>query len=281
MAGTKHKLEHNRFRSVKVGNAGKGLTMVELLIALFLGSLLVLTFYQLLTTQNQTHAVYDDTSEMQQNLRAAMDRISRDTMMAGVGKPSWSTINGVDASSWFNAESGWRPYRVSSSDGNNALDLIGCFSPSMSHLSADRPVGATTLALNNGEGGNFNTSTLQDISIGAAENAKVTSVSGDLLAIDTNPNLPGNQGLAFVEPANTYICAVTWLTYSIGTNNVLYVDAHQGQGNQAVAQDISAMTITVSGRLLTIQLTARTANPDRTTGRYVTSQVTTGVFVRN
>ena len=87
--------------------------MVELLIALFLGSLMVMTFYQLLMTQNRTHSLYDDTAEMQQNLRAAMDRLSRDAMSAGLGKPSWSTINGMDASCWYNAGNAYTPYRVS------------------------------------------------------------------------------------------------------------------------------------------------------------------------
>jgi len=255
--------------------------MVELLIALFLGSLVVLTFYQLLITQNKTYALYDDTAEMQQNLRAAVDRISRDAMAAGCGKPLWSTINGVDASSWYNAGNGWTPYRVSTNGSNNNLDLVGCFSPTVSHLNVDAAVSATTITLNSAEGGNFNTSNSQDISIGTAENAKVVFVSGDTLTIDTNPSMGGNQGLTLLEPANTYVCGVTWVTYSIGAGNVLYADAHQGLGNQAVAQDISAMTLTLTGKLLTINLTGRTAIPDRTTGQYITSQVTNQVFLRN
>ena len=255
--------------------------MVELLIALFLGSLIVLTFYQLLMTQNKTHSLYDDTGEMQQNLRAAMDRLSRDAMSAGLGKPSWTTINTVDVSGWYNAGTAYTPYRVTVNGANNNLDLIGCFGATVSHLSADAAVNQTTLNLNAGEGVNFNTTTLQDISIGAAENAKVTNVAADILTIDTNPTLGGNQGLLLVEPTNTYVCVVTWVTYSIGANDVLYIDAHQGQGNQAVAQDISAMTLNLTGKLLTINLTGRTAKPDTTTGQYITSQATNQVLLRN
>jgi len=255
--------------------------MVELLIALFLGSLIVMTFYQLLMTQNKTHALYDDTAEMQQNLRAAIDRLSRDAMSAGLGKPLWSTINGQDASPWYNGGNGWTAYSISANGTNNNLDLIGCFNSIVSHLNTDSAVGATVITLNSGEGSSFNTTTLQDMSIGAAENAKVMNVVGDSITIDTNPSAAGNQGLALLEPANTYVCVVTWLTYSIGANNTLYVDAHQGQGNQAVAQDISAMTLNLTGKLLTINLTGRTANPDRTTGQYVTSQVTNQVLLRN
>ena len=275
MGRKEYKLQHDRFRSVE------GLTLVELLIALFLGSLIVLTFYQLLMTQNNTHSRYDEAAEMQQNLRVAIDRISRDAMLAGLGKPSWSTINGVDASSWYNGGNGYTAYRIGVSGSNNTLDLIGCFGTTVSHLNADAAVGATGVALNSGEGTNFNTTTLQDISIGAAENAKVMSVSGDSLTLDTNPSVGGNQGFVLLEPSNTYVCVVTWLTYAIGLNNMLYLDAHQGQGNQAIAQDISAMTLSVTGKLLTITLTGKTANPDRTTGQYITSQVTNQVLLRN
>ena len=275
MGRKEYKLQHDSIRSIK------GLTMVELLIALFLGSLITLTFYQLLITQNNTHARYDEAAEMQQNLRVAIDRISRDAMLAGLGKPSWSTINGMDASPWYNAGNGYRAYRIGVSGSNNTLDLIGCFNTIVSHLSADGAVGSTAINLNAGEGANFNTTTLQDISIGAAENAKVMSVTGDSLTIDTNPSVGGNQGLALLEPANTYACLVTWVTYSLGANNTLYIDSHQGQGNQAVAQDISAMTLSVTGKLLTINLTGSTANPDRTTGQYITSQVTNQVLLRN
>ena len=62
--------------------------MVELLIALFLGSLIVMTFYQLLITQNKTHALYDDTAEMQQNLRA----VYRPSLTRRDVGRSWQTV---------------------------------------------------------------------------------------------------------------------------------------------------------------------------------------------
>ena len=105
-------------------------------------------------------------------------------------------------------------------------------------------MGATTITLNNGEGANFNTTTLQDISIGAAENAKVMNVTADI-AHDRHKSRrwPAIRGSCSLSRPIRYVCVVTWITYSLGADNVLYIDAHQGQGNQAVAQDISAMTL--------------------------------------
>ena len=270
-----YKLQYHRLRDIGA------FTLIELLIGIVLSSVTAIVLYDLMTTQSRTYSIQDDIAEMQQNLRVAVERISRDMMMAGFGKPRWSTINGQDASAWYNVANTYTPYRITLSAGNNAIDIVGCVDTIVSQVNADAAVGATAITLSAGQGVNFNITTKQDINIGGAENAKVTAVAGDVLTIDTNPALAGNQGLQLVEPANTMVCLVKWVTYSLGANNGFYVDAHQGQGSQPVAQNITAMTLSISGNLLTIILTGRTRNPDRTTGQYITSQVTDNVFLRN
>jgi prepilin-type N-terminal cleavage/methylation domain-containing protein len=271
----KRQLQHNCLRSIR------GFTLIELLIGLALSCLIAVVLFELLSSQNRTYSIQDDISEMQQNLRVAVERISRDVMSAGLGKPSWSTINGVDASSWYNTTNAYTPYTITSSGGNNTIDIIGCIETTVSRLSADAAAGSVTITLSAGEGGNFNTTTKQEINIGAVENAKVTGVAGDTLTIDTNPSSGGNQGLLYAQPANTLVCLVKWVTYSLGGDHVLYINTHQGEGNQPLAQNITAMTISISGKLLTLNLTGSTSRPDRTTGQYMTTQVTNKVLLRN
>ena len=114
------------------------------------------------------------------------------------------------------------------------------------------------------------------------ENAQVTAINGDQLTIDTSSIAPNNQPLAFTHPAGSVVCLVEWVTYSLASN-VLYVHRHHGSGDtrQPVAEDITAMTISIAGKLLTINLTASTKNPDRTTGQYFTTSVTNNVLLRN
>ena len=114
-------------------------------------------------------------------------RLTEETPAAGISGPAYT------------------PYSIGLVGTNNTLDLIGCFGATVSHLNADAAVNQTTLTLNNGEGVNSNTTTLQDISIGAAENAKVINVNADTLTIDTNPTTAGDPGLLLLEPANTYV----------------------------------------------------------------------------
>jgi prepilin-type N-terminal cleavage/methylation domain-containing protein len=250
-----------------------GFTLIELLIGIALSSILVVVLYELLTTQNRTYSLQDDAAEMQQNLRVAVEKISRDLMSTGFGKPAWSSINQADASAWYNSAAGWVPYQITTVGSNNAIDIVGCFESTVSHLNANAAVGATTLVLQAGEGANFNSTTRQDINMGSVENAKVTNVAGDTLTI--------NHALVNFEPVGALVCVVKWVTYSVDNDNVLYVNEHQGQGNQPVAQDITAMTIGIAGKLVTVNMTGRTKNPDRTTGQYITSQVTNNVRLRN
>jgi type IV pilus assembly protein PilW len=61
----------------------KGITLIELLIALVIGSILIAALYQTFIKQQKTYAVQDQVVEAQQNVRVAMDIIVRNVRMAG------------------------------------------------------------------------------------------------------------------------------------------------------------------------------------------------------
>jgi type IV pilus assembly protein PilW len=61
----------------------KGFSLVELLIALVMGSLLVAASYRTLIGQHKTYTVQDEVAEAQQTVRAAMDTIVRYVRIAG------------------------------------------------------------------------------------------------------------------------------------------------------------------------------------------------------
>lgn len=240
----------------------------------------MLVLYELLSSQNRVYAVQDDMSEMQQNLRIAMERISRDLTMAGFGKPSrlgtptWPTLNGISGLDFS--------IRVT---GGNTLDIVGCLDPPDGHASGTLNTGVTSISLASGEGANFNTATKSDISIGGKENAKITSIAGDTLSIDTNPTLGGSQGLVYAYPSGTPIYAVKYVTYSVDASDpnapVLRMDEHQGAGQQPVAQYVEIVGVTLTGNALDMTLTGRTRKADYTTGQYTRAQMQSRVFLRN
>jgi prepilin-type N-terminal cleavage/methylation domain-containing protein len=260
--------------------AVKGFTLIELLVGVVLSSLVSLALYNLLVSQNRTYALQDDVSEMQQNLRIASERISRDLTMAGFGKPSrlgtstWPQLNGISGLDFS--------IRVT---GGNTLDIVGCLDPADGQAAGALAVGATTITLQPGGGASFNTTTKSDISIGGHENAKVVSVAGDTLTIDTNPIVAGNQGLTYGYPAGVPIYAVKYVTYSVDTSDpsapVLRVDEHRGAGQQQVAQYIEVENVTMTGNALDLTFTGRTRNPDRTTNQYTRLQIQNRIYLRN
>ena len=260
--------------------SSKGFSLVELLIAVALSSLISLGLYGALSSQQIIYSVQDDISEMQQNLRLATERISRDVSMAGFGRPSglgsaaWPLLNGIAG----------LDYSIKIT-GTDCLDIVGCLDPPDGHCARELVKGTTCITLAQGEGANFNTSTKSDISIGGKENAKIVNVAGDTLTVDTNPLMSGNQGLAYNYAVGVPIYSVKYVTYSVDRSmqneTMLRVDEHRGAGRQQVAQCVDIASATLSGNILDLILMGRTAKPDRTTNRYMYLQIQSRTYMRN
>ncbi len=259
---------HYYFRAIS------GLSLVELLVAVVLGSIVIVALYNLLITQRRTYAVQDEIGEVQQNLRVAMEKISRDLQMAGFGKPFWATIGGVNL--------GLQPPFSVRITGGDVIEIVGCLTPAAARLSSAVNANSANLTLQAGEGAKFNTTTKADISIEGRENARIVSISGNTLTADRDPGAGGVEGVLYSYPAGSKLYLVHYVTYSVNSSsNILVVDEHQGSGNQPIAMNISSMSASRSGNFITVTLTGKTRNPDRTTGQYGTSQLTNKIRLRN
>jgi type IV pilus assembly protein PilW len=64
---------------------GQGFTLIELMIALAITSIIVVASFTVLTTSNKATRANDQVAGMQYNARAAMELMSRDIKMAGFG----------------------------------------------------------------------------------------------------------------------------------------------------------------------------------------------------
>jgi hypothetical protein len=245
------------------------------LLAILLSCLVGLVLYQMYYTQDRTYTLQSEISEMQQNLRVAIEKISRDLAMAGFAQPSWTTING---------ESGidFQGIRVT---GGTVLDVVGAFDGAQGTLATKTVVGATVLEVTSGDGENFQGKEKIDINIGGRENAKITNKNGSTLTIDTDPYAAGLQGVQYEYPAGTPVYLVKWKTYWVDTAKptepLLRVDEHIGSGSQPLALFITGMEITRSGGMAYMTISGKTRNPDRTTGLHTVGRVSNQIMLRN
>ncbi len=70
----------------------RGLTLVELMVALAICFIVIGAVYRAFTSQQRTYAIQDQVAEAQQNARVAMNILMRDLWMAGHGKPEGDVV---------------------------------------------------------------------------------------------------------------------------------------------------------------------------------------------
>lgn len=67
----------------RIIHENKAFTLIELMVALVISAVIVAAIYSAYAVQQKTYLAQDQVAEMQQNIRAAMDLLSRDVRMAG------------------------------------------------------------------------------------------------------------------------------------------------------------------------------------------------------
>ena len=72
-----------------LGRRQKGLSLIELLVALVVAAIVIAGVYRTFAVQQKNFIVQEQVSEAQQSVRAVMDMIARDIRMAGFGRPEW------------------------------------------------------------------------------------------------------------------------------------------------------------------------------------------------
>ena len=73
----------------------RGVSLVELLIALVLSSILIFVLYKTFIRQQKTYVVQEQVFDVQQNARAVMARMVREIRMAGFGRIAGEHVPGV------------------------------------------------------------------------------------------------------------------------------------------------------------------------------------------
>jgi len=80
---------------MKDSKGERGVTLVELLVALVLSSILIFVLYKTFIRQHKTYAVQEQVFDLQQNARAMMARMVREIRMAGFGRVAGEHVPGA------------------------------------------------------------------------------------------------------------------------------------------------------------------------------------------
>jgi len=266
----------------------KGVTLVELMIALMMSGILIAALYRTFIGQQRTYTVQEQVVDMQQNIRVSIHRMMSEIRMAGFGN-----VNNA-----LNLVGGVNGFTQVITPNNNTLTIVGGFKqvkrdngdPILINSVGKDPTGKNTLTLNYATD-NFDGAKHHFISIGGLESNTVASRSGSVLTL----NLP----LTLIPRAGTPIFKIQAITYDLGLSdgkNVLRRNENTGGGAFAVAENIENVQfeyfdangnqtgIPSNIRMLKVTVTARTDMPDPEFAGgdgYRRRQIASNIYIRN
>lgn len=109
----------------------RGFTLVELLIAMAIASVLGMAGVSLFSTSNWAYKVNEDVAEAQQNARVSMERLTKDIRAAGFGLPDpplptfWFDVNGNTAQDAGETFTSPITVTTSSSTAPDSITIVG------------------------------------------------------------------------------------------------------------------------------------------------------------
>lgn len=267
----------------------KGITLIELLVAFVISSLLLAAVYRTFINQQKTFAVQEQVVDMQQNVRAAINRMVTELRMSGFGNVSMVL-----------------PVTFTTGTFNNVLNLN---TPTAGALTIVSAVGGTSIltmeggvgqtqvvvsTLTDGQGNAlFDTVNRRYISIGGLESYMVTSVDNGTKTITLN------GPLIFSHSIGTPVFTIKALSYQVAVVNgipTLLRDENLGDGAQPQADNIENLQFTYLGadgnptlnppdvRIIRVSLRARTEGQDPNLENgdgYRRRQIASNIHLRN
>ena len=264
----------------------KGVTLIELLIALVISSILIAGIYRTFIHQQKTYATQEQVADMQQNVRVAINRMIREIRMVGFGGKNENTKGDNDIITAFVTVNGFaniiNPVNDTIVDGINhdQITVIGAFRQ-IGILAAAANAGDNTININYIGNTKFDTDKKKYMCINGRYNYEVDPTKPPITLAKTAANPPGTLNESHV--AGELVFLVEAITYGLekdpnGTP-VLFRDSNTGGGNQDVAEyvedlqfryvladntevDLPGNPKDVRGVRITIQARTRLSDPE-------------------
>lgn len=212
-------------------NCNRGITLVELMIALAVTSIIVTAGFTVLTTTDKSTKANEQAAGTQQNARLAMELIARDVKLAGfrmplspnlpVGGTAGNCAPGGTSSAIKPVDKVSAASALPNDDGPDTISLIVPRTNPSWTLSQVVPVAPATsfnaitlnaTAVTEMQAEGMVNSTNAYVSIGGVVTEQVTTSSGSTINLTNTFNMP------VTFPVGTQVYLLQCITYSIGSN---------------------------------------------------------------
>ena len=267
----------------------KGITLIELLVALVISGILIGAIYHTFIGQQKTYTVQDQVVDMQQSVRGSINRMMREIRMAGFGNVSMLlpapygsgpgvTVNGKTYNDVVNLDT---PVAGA------VTILLGVGSTTLTAVPASNQV--TVSSLTDSEGNTlFDTGNRKYVSVGGVESYTITNITGKTLTLSGN--------LTYNHSPGVLVYGIRAVSYQVNGTQTLLRDENTGAGAQAVADNIESLQfgyLDANGnppaknadiRVVQITLKARTGMSDaeyKTNGGYRERQISSEAHLKN
>jgi type IV pilus assembly protein PilW len=200
-------------------NKKEGLTLIELLIALVLSSILIAALYRVFISQQKAYTVQDQVADMQQNVRGAIGQMVREIRMAGYGGnlAFFGNINGFTSI-------------ITPAD--HSITII--LADEIGALKQNAAKGTNQLKVTNARV--FNTDRKKYLCLNGLNHYLVQGIEGDTISLTTS--------LVEGHPINEPVYLVKAISYDLGlkgSKTILRRNENTGGGAQPLAENIESL----------------------------------------
>jgi len=201
----------------------KGLTLIELLIALVLSSILIAALYRVFISQQRIFMVQDQVADMQQNVRIAIGQMAKEIRMAGYGGNILDIFNNINGFSNIVTPA------------NNSITIL--LADQVGVLKQNAMKGNHQLKVTNSS--IFNTDKKKYLCLNGLNNYLVQSITADTIAMST----PLTEDHIIKEPVYL-VKAITYNLGQSGSKTVLRRNENTGGGAQPLAENMESLQLT-------------------------------------
>jgi prepilin-type N-terminal cleavage/methylation domain-containing protein len=200
-----------------------GLTLIELLVALLLSSILIAALYRIFISQQKIYAVQNQVVDMQQNVRIAIGQMTREIRMAGYGGNILAVFGNING------------FTDIITPADNSITIV--LADQVGILKQNTTKGSNQLKVT--DASKFNTDKKKYLCLSGLNNYLIQSVITDTITLTTSLS----EDHVIDEP----VYLVKAITYTLGLSGgkpALRRNENTGGGAQPVAENMESLQFT-------------------------------------